>query len=273
MNEWAWNGYDAAMNDTIKSRTRFYRLTPGRFVLALLAVEVLLWLSERFGWIGWHKGYAVLTGLAVVGVAMVLMGVWFAVALVFRQRFQFSLRSLLALVVVAALPCSWMAAEIKKAREQREAVEAVANLGGDWGYYQVGHFDGDSMTIIPPPEPARLRRMLGDDFFTDVSFVVFPSGTQATNSDLAHVTKLKHLKWLLIGDTQVTDAGLTRIAGLTQLRELMLACPQVTNDGLKHLSGLTKLRELDLADTKVTDEGVAKLQEALPNCKITRITH
>ena len=47
---------------------RWFHLTPGRFVLLLLAVEVLLWLSDRFGWLGWHKGYAVLTGVAVVGV-------------------------------------------------------------------------------------------------------------------------------------------------------------------------------------------------------------
>jgi len=33
---------------------------------------------------------------------------------------------------------------------------------------------------------------------------------------------------------------------------------------------LTKLGWLDLADTKVTDAGVKKLQQALPNCKITR---
>ena len=57
----------AAMNDTPQARTRWFHLTPGRFVLALLAVEVLLWLSERFGWLGWHKGYVVLTGVAVVG--------------------------------------------------------------------------------------------------------------------------------------------------------------------------------------------------------------
>ena len=80
-----------SMDDTTQARVRWFHLTPGRFVLALLAVEVLLWLSERFGWLGWHKGYAVLTGVAVVGVAMLLMLVWFGVALIFRRRFQFSI--------------------------------------------------------------------------------------------------------------------------------------------------------------------------------------
>ena len=92
---------------------------------------MLLWLSERFGWLGWHKGYAVLTGVAVVGVAMLVMLVWFAVALVFRRRFQFSLRSLLVLVVVVALPFSWLAVEMKKAREQKEVVATISNLAGE----------------------------------------------------------------------------------------------------------------------------------------------
>ena len=108
------------MIDTTPTRVRWLHPTPGRFVLALLAVEVLLWLSERFGWLGWHKGYAVLTGVAVVGVAMVLVLVWFGVAVVFWRRFQFSLRSLLVLVVVVALPCSWLGVEMRTARRQKE---------------------------------------------------------------------------------------------------------------------------------------------------------
>jgi hypothetical protein len=34
-------------------------------MVALLAVEGLLWLSERFGWLAWHKGYAVLAAVAM----------------------------------------------------------------------------------------------------------------------------------------------------------------------------------------------------------------
>ena len=72
------------MDAPTQAQTRLFHLTPGRFVLLLLAVEVLLWPSDRFGWLGWHKGYAVLTGVAVVGVGMLGMFVWFAVALVCR---------------------------------------------------------------------------------------------------------------------------------------------------------------------------------------------
>ena len=138
------------MDATTETRPRWFRLTPGRFVLALLAVEVLLWLSERFGWLGWHKGYAVLTCVAVVGGAMLLMLVWFAMALVFRRRFQFNLRSLLVLVVVVALPCSWLAVRMQQARRQIEAADAIDKLGG-----RVFYFWEHGKASEPGADPAR----------------------------------------------------------------------------------------------------------------------
>jgi hypothetical protein len=81
------------MDASTDAQLRWFRLTPGRFVPALLLIESLLWLTDRFGW--WHKGYAVLTAVAAVGVAMLLLLVWFAVAVIVRRRFQFSIKSLL----------------------------------------------------------------------------------------------------------------------------------------------------------------------------------
>lgn len=97
-------------------------------MIGLLAVEGLLWLSEHFGWVGWHKGYAVLTAVATVGVAMVLMLVWFTVALAFRRRFQFSIRSLLTLSIAVAVPCSWWAME---RRQWSQTLEGKAETGFD----------------------------------------------------------------------------------------------------------------------------------------------
>ncbi len=116
------------MDDTTKARVRSFHLTPGRFVIGLLAVEVLLWLSDRFGWLGWHKGYAVLTAVAMVGVAMLGMLLWFAVSLIFRWRFQFSLRSLLIVAIVVAVPSSWCAVE---RREWLQTLEGKAETAFD----------------------------------------------------------------------------------------------------------------------------------------------
>ena len=137
------------------------------------------WLSERFGWLGWHKSYAVLTAVASVGAVMLLLLAWFGVALVFRRWFQFSLRSLLFLVVVVALPCSWLAVEMKKATKQQEAVEALIRLNCGFEYDYEVQFDPSSGLQIEeewypgkpdamPSGPAWLRKCLGDDFFNSL---------------------------------------------------------------------------------------------------------
>ena len=68
--------------------------------------------------------------MAVVGVAMLMVFVWFAVALVFRRRFQFSLRSLLVMVLVVAIPCSWLTAKVRKAEMQEKAAWMVVRMQG-----------------------------------------------------------------------------------------------------------------------------------------------
>ena len=284
---------------TTEPQTRRFRFTPGCFVLALLAVECLLWLSERFGWLGWHKGYAVLTCIAGVGVAMVLMLAWFGVALVFRRQFQFSIRSLLVLVVVVALPCSWLAVELQKAKGQMKVVDELSNEGGgllfDW------EFDGSSSSLRNPEPPGLgwLRYWLGNEFFGDVVFVSIDPDlvnegyyftddwleqlrcltrlktwriaySSATNAGLAHLRGFMQLKELVLDGTPITDAGLVHIDGLRQLRDLSLSGTPITDGGLEHLKGLTQLERLCLYGTQVTNAGVAKLQQALPNCEIIR---
>ena len=110
-----------------QSNRRWYRLTPDRAVLGLLAVEGLFLLSERFRWFAFnqHKGWTVLIAAATVAVTLLLLGLWFLAALVFRLRFQFSLLTLFVLTLVAAVPCSWLATEMQQAERQRAAVEAI----------------------------------------------------------------------------------------------------------------------------------------------------
>jgi hypothetical protein len=267
-----------------KPSIRWYHLTPDRAVIGLLVAECLLWLSERFGWLPWHKGYAVLTGVAVVGVTFVAMLLWLLVSLLFRWRFQFSVRSLLIFAVVVAIPSSWMMVEMEAAKRQQEAVTEIL----DGNYYTYA----DSGKL--PVALQGLRDVLGEDFFLVVDKVsvgegsltdaeleclpafpelrtlrlsgCFPENTDNGLKSLRGLSKLQLLD--LRGERQVTDAGLEHIAGLTQLQELRLNYTQVTNAGLEHLKRLSQLRYLDVRGTQVTDEGVKKLQQALPNCQI-----
>ena len=93
------------------------RLTPDRAVLLLVGAEAMLLVWNWVRWPAWHKGYAVLTCLALVGVSITLIVAWLAASVALRRQFQFSVRSMLFLVVVVAVPLSWLGVETKKARE------------------------------------------------------------------------------------------------------------------------------------------------------------
>jgi len=244
---------------TTNPPTRGFRLTPGHCLLALPAVEFLLFLSQWFRWL--PKGWPVLIAVASVGVVMLAMFVWFGVALMFRRRFQFSIRSLLVLVVVVALPCSWMAVEMKKANKQRRTAAEIGNVGYDWEF----DASGNLLPNAQPSGPAWLRNAFGDDFFSHVDFVGF-NAEQVTDAWFADLEEFPQLQGFM--GTRVTDAGLEHLKGLTQLQWLNLTGTRVTDAGLKHLKGLGQLRLLDLENTQVTDAGGKKLQKALPNCQI-----
>ena len=48
-----------------------------------------------------------------------------------RRWFQYSLRTLMLVVLLASIVMSWVAVEIQAAKRQREAVEAIVKLGGE----------------------------------------------------------------------------------------------------------------------------------------------
>ena len=313
------------MTDPTPER-RWYSFTPDRFVLALLAVECLLWLSERFQWPSWHKGYAVAITVATVAVAILLMLLWFIASLIFRWPFQFSIRSLLVMTLAVAVPCGWLSVQLKEAKEQRDAVAAIKQLEGSVAYAdEVGRL-GNWEIKANRRGPVLLWDLLGDDFFADVvaahvqndeglkclkrinhvrfvtsegrfnfsgSLVLVTvgnsemsdaglehlegltqlqrldlGGSKITDAGLQHLKGLLQVKSLDLSDTKVTDAGLDCLRGLSRLESLNLGRAYITDAGLKNLKGLKQLGMLLLRWTQVTDAGIAKLQQALPNCKI-----
>jgi hypothetical protein len=215
--------------DTPEKR-RWYRPTPDWLVCGSLAVTGLLFASERWRWFSFNerKGYTVLISLAGVGVVLGLMLLWFVVALVFRWRFQFGIRTLLALPLAVALPFSWLGVEIKEAAKQYEAVQVIRAAGGDivydWEWYDE---KTPSIKIFAElaPVPEWITNRLGDDLFYDVVEVDFPDG------------------WAYTAE---------------RCNDGMLA----------HLHTLKKLRLLVLERATTSNEAVKELQQALPNRKV-----
>ena len=262
-------------------------------------MEGLLWLSERYRWFWFNerKGWTVLIGVASVGVAMLAHAGWFIVALVFRWRFQFSIRSLLVLVVVVAIPFSWLAVEMKAAREQKQVVTRINETEG-WIAYDYQFDPADTWIENPqPPEPSWLRYLIGDDFFFEIVEIRFEKHLNSldeqtervpkvTNADLAEYPKrLPRLRNLTLSDTGVTEVGLSYLKGVTnleslrftrrdgvisagevqqlgelrQLRYLSLWCMEITDADLQHLECLTELQSLQLACNPLTDQCLVHL--------------
>ena len=195
-----------------KARRRWFRLTPDRCVLGLLALEGFLLLSAWFRWFPFnqHKGYAVLITIASVGVFLLLMFLWFLAALIFRRRFQFSILSLLLLAVVVAIPCSWLATEMQAAKKQGEAAK-VMNTGQDEGAFYDYQYQWDQESgqrvLLPdegPPTSGWLEQLLGTDFFRRVVLVEIKSET-ALDERLQRLEDLPALKELGIWNQPVTD--------------------------------------------------------------------
>jgi hypothetical protein len=147
-----------------------------------------------------------------------------------HRWFQFTLRSLLIVVTLCAIPCSWLAVRLQR---ERAAAADIIKLGG----FVIWHRNSFG--------PLWLRHLVGDDCFQCVICVDFRL-TQVTDEKLENLKRLDRLEQLdLFGNYQVTDVG------------------------LDHLKVLPQLQEVYLGGTAVTDAGVKKLQQALPNCKIT----
>ena len=120
--------------------------------------------------------------------------------LVFRWRFQFSIRSLLVLTVAVAIPCSWLAVEMEKARREREAAIAIKTLGGE-------------VVWSEPAGPPWLRSLLGDGCFEHVRFVCLIGG-EVTDAWLTHIKYFSNFEsWRFFRVLSITSVDRGKAGG------------------------------------------------------------
>ena len=171
-----------------------------------------------------------------------------------RRWLQFSLRTMFVVVTVFCVVLGTIGVQIKKARDRRQAVAAIRELGGAIAFQH-------QLDRTEPPGP---------EWFRQVAFVQL-HGPRVNDASLAAIKPFTELKSLTLVATKITDDGLVHLKGLTNLQLLDLRSTKITDDGLNHMKGLTNLSWIDLRGTQVTTYGVKKLQQALPNCDITYI--
>ena len=173
-----------------------------------------------------------------------------------RRRFVMSLRALMLLVLVVGGLIGWRA---NRARTQRRAVAAIRASGGyvSYDFQRLSRIRPETIWDRRPPAPAWLCRMIGDEYFQEVTSVQFAG--PATAESMAAVGTLDRLESFSLPETTGTGDGLAHLRGLSRLKQAYVFGPGVDDDVLESLSRSPELEALGLMGSRVTDAGLGRL--------------
>ncbi len=172
-----------------------------------------------------------------------------------RRWLQFSLRSMLVFTFLVAVFLGWRCHEIRRTRQEEQAVEAIYASGG----YVMYKHDPAIFHRADPPGPAWMKRVLGEYFFARLDLVVFPPGLE--DAQLLPLSQLRGSERLRLRGTALTDATLARVVEFKDLTELDLTATDVSDAGVASLRRMHRLKSLFLAFTPITDRAVEVLCE------------
>jgi hypothetical protein len=170
-----------------------------------------------------------------------------------RRVLQYSLRTFLLLLTAC---CIALGVKSQSVRKQREVVGLVERLGGTLAYDHQYSEDPFSVTAPkPPPGPALLRKLVGDDFFA--TLVKVEVG-QAQDRDVQRLSQQMTIRDLVVSGS-ISDEGLESISHLGNLERLSIKGGNFSGVGLATLSHLPKLRSLAISNATLTDDPVASI--------------
>jgi len=195
---------------------------------------------------------------------------------------QFSLRGLLLLVTVAALALAWFTARLQKARNDRDAAEAILRAEGEVAYSD--QFDGRVSRLTPLPMKGSssigrlserwfaanlFRQLISVKFLDDEStaliskyslndmrIIGLKGGSANTDESLAHLRDCRQLRVLDLERSGVTDRGLENIYGCRRLEELWISYTAVSDAALEKIAHFPTLQVLDIRGTSISDNGL-----------------
>ena len=125
-----------------------------------------------------------------------------------RRWLQFSLRTMFVVVTVF---CVWMGFTAKRARDQREAVEAIEALGGTVDYeHEVFEVVNQLYVLGRPPGPEWLRKLVGDEYFVSVNRVALPA-SKLDDAMISRFERLTNLRYLNLIDTPISDESIEKL--------------------------------------------------------------
>lgn len=154
-----------------------------------------VWSATGLGWNFWLA-----TAGAVAAVfAVPAVGIWLV-----RHRFQFSLKVLLILVLVAGVGFARLSAWLQQTRQQRGIVAMLAARGAGASY--------------PGEEEPGFRTLIGQQYFHTP--IGLSAGRGFQGNDAALLSALIDLRSLTLASSNVSDDDLVHLAPLARLNWL-----------------------------------------------------
>ena len=184
------------------------------------------------------------------------------------RRRQFSLRTLLLLMVVVAIG---LTLEVRRQRVRR-AVSAIR-----CGVIR----DQSTLPWLRSHTPELLWEYVDPVIGLDINLrATWDDPGTIVDADLLYLRDLPDLEAINLHESHfsvgnyarvdLTDGALKHVASLRRLRQLDVSGSRITDAGLPQLYGLQQLEELHISMTHVTDSGLRKLQLQLPRTKVIR---
>jgi len=209
-----------------------------------------------------------------------------------RRWFHFSLRTLLLLALLIALPLGWVAKERRQSTFEAELAVRLERAG--WQFTRGSILDS-TRDFHTHPRQISWQHALAIRLFGER--IIFAINSSAGQQELEQLAGLSNLQHLAVGtddivnlnfvnqhkvlkvlriycnrevqkvDAKQEDLDLAPLRALPKLKILVIQNRQV-ND-LAPLQHLFSLEGIMLTGTRSTHEQVGRLRDALPNCTLT----
>jgi hypothetical protein len=153
-----------------------------------------------------------------------------------RRWLRFSLRGLVVLTILIAIPLAWKVNQVSSERRseaQLRQAGAVIERSTPWG-------------------PAWLAALVGQDYLSHVESVQMAP----TTADMFPIDEFEPSSL-----PATTDEHLAAIASLPHVRAVTLRGGQITSEGLRQLAGLPRLTQFELDEGELDEQGWKAIAE------------
>ena len=170
-------------------------------------------------------------------------------------------RLIISTSVISLIALLGVLAQGRRAFLENRAVEALRKSGA------TVTFDYESKGSEKPSVVRDwLKPLLGDGVFGDVNTVMFMYTSPATDANVAPLSDLPNLRFVLLSGVGVTNQTAKRLSRIATLEGVNFNNTSVTASGLREMSRCEQLQSLSLMGTTIDDECLQALMQ-WPNLK------